>query len=134
MHLFVHASCSLTLLKSTGGFFPRHKFDKHQTALRTMVNRALRVKILRTKYTDDESMEKMLTSVMVEEHLNREHNHGIRDCLQRCYQEPKPPSKIHCKRSMKKSVTFTCSCTSSFVLINSWTNTGTAPASITYFV
>jgi hypothetical protein len=35
-----------TLLKSTAGFFPRHKFDKHHTAFRTIVNRVFREKIL----------------------------------------------------------------------------------------
>ena len=35
-----------TLLKSTAGFFPRHKFDKHHTAFRTIVKRVLREKIL----------------------------------------------------------------------------------------
>lgn len=29
----------ITLLNSTGGFFPRHKFDKHHTALRVIVKR-----------------------------------------------------------------------------------------------
>ena len=39
-------SIYFTLLKSTAGFFPRHKFDKHHTAFRTIVKRVLREKIL----------------------------------------------------------------------------------------
>ena len=38
-----------TLLKSTAGFLPRHKFDKHHTAFRTIVKRVLREKILKKK-------------------------------------------------------------------------------------
>ena len=38
---------NITLIKSTAGFLPRHKFDKHQTAFRTIVKRVLREKILK---------------------------------------------------------------------------------------
>jgi len=81
-----------TLLKSTAGFLPRHKFDKHHTALRIIVKRVLRVKILkkqkiRTKYKS------IFTSLMAEVHPYREHNHDIQDYLQRYYQVPKQPKQ-----------------------------------------
>jgi hypothetical protein len=40
-----------------------------------------------------------ITSIMVEVHLFREHNHDILDCLQRYYQEPKPPKTTRIKKN-----------------------------------
>ena len=99
-----------TLLKSTVGFLPRHKFDKHQTALRTIVKRVLRVKMLqkkkRERWSKCEMKKNLLTSTRVEECQYRERSHDTQDCHQRCYQEPKQPTNHTFQSEKDKELDF----------------------------
>ena len=87
----------VTLLKSTGGLLPRQRFDRHQTALRTIVKRVLRVKTLAN---ETEAMVQRATHVQIrtsgvaEGHQCRERSHGIQDYLQRCCRVPRQPTRM----------------------------------------